>query len=211
MKNHIRELRRAQELSQEALAKRCGVSRQTISNWENGKTYPDIVSVVRMSELYDISLDHLLKEEEPMSDYLDYLEESTNTVKSRRRLGGIILAAVYLGIWAAAVIAFWFLGSGSDAMGYSLVYLWILMPVTTFVVSLLIGKNDYMGEWKWISVIAFGIMYMLSEYATFSAANMAAFDKVNIPELGMIPAGAMISLIGMGIGMIIRKSRKKDS
>lgn len=146
-----------------------------------------------------------------MSDYLDYLEESTNTVKSRRRLGGIILAAVYLGIWAAAVIAFWFLGSGSDAMGYSLVYLWILMPVTTFVVSLLIGKNDYMGEWKWISVIAFGIMYMLSEYATFSAANMAAFDKVNIPELGMIPAGAMISLIGMGIGMIIRKSRKKDS
>ncbi len=86
--------------------------------------------------------------------------------------------------------------------------LWILMPVTTFVVSLMIGKNDYMGEWKWISVIAFGIMYMLSEYATFSAANMAAFDKVNIPELGMIPAGAMISLIGMGIGMIIRKRRK---
>mgnify|MGYP005809081429 FL=1 len=146
-----------------------------------------------------------------MSDYLDYLEESTNTVKSRRRLGGVILAVVYLVIWAAAIIAFWFLGSGSDAMGYSLVYLWILLPVTTFVVSLLIGKNDYMGEWKWLSFIAFGIMYMLSEYATFGAANMAAFDKVNIPELGMIPAGAMISLIGMGIGMIIRKSRKKDS
>lgn len=207
----IKNARNKAGFTQEQTAESLGVSRQTISNWENGKTYPDIVSVVRMSELYDISLDHLLKEEEPMSDYLDYLEESTNTVKSRRRLGGIILAAVYLGIWAAAVIAFWFLDSGSDAMGYSLVYLWILMPVTTFVVSLLIGKNDYMGEWKWISVIAFGIMYMLSEYATFSAANMAAFDKVNIPELGMIPAGAMISLIGMGIGMIIRKSRKKDS
>ena len=136
----IKNARNKAGFTQEQTAESLGVSRQTISNWENGKTYPDIVSVVRMSELYDISLDHLLKEEEPMSDYLDYLEESTNTVKSRRRLGGIILAAVYIGIWAAAVIAFWFLGSGSDAMGYSLVYLWILMPVTTFVVSLLIGK-----------------------------------------------------------------------
>ena len=209
--NKIKNARTTVGLTQEQTAESLGVSRQTISNWENGKTYPDIVSVVRMSELYDISLDHLLKEEEPMSDYLDYLEESTNTVKSRRRLGGVILAVVYLVIWAAAIIAFWFLGSGSDAMGYSLVYLWILLPVTTFVVSLLIGKNDYMGEWKWLSFIAFGIMYMLSEYATFGAANMAAFDKVNIPVLGMVPAGAMISLIGMGIGMIIRKSRKKDS
>lgn len=209
--NKIKNARTTVGLTQEQTAESLGVSRQTISNWENGKTYPDIVSVVRMSELYDISLDHLLKEEEPMSDYLDYLEESTNTVKSRRRLGGVILAVVYLVIWAAAIIAFWFLGSGSDAMGYSLVYLWILLPVTTFVVALLIGKNDYMGEWKWLSVIAFGIMYMLSEYATFGAANMAAFAEVNIPELGMIPAGAMISLIGMGVGMIIRKSRKKDS
>lgn len=33
------------------------VSRQTISNWENGKSLPDIVSVIRMSELYNVSLD----------------------------------------------------------------------------------------------------------------------------------------------------------
>ena len=37
------------------------VSRQTISNWENGKSLPDIVSIIRMSELYDLSLDELLK------------------------------------------------------------------------------------------------------------------------------------------------------
>lgn len=51
------------KLTQEQAAQALGVSRQTISNWENEKTYPDIISVVKMSDLYQISLDHLLKEE----------------------------------------------------------------------------------------------------------------------------------------------------
>ena len=85
-------LRRARNdagLSQEKAAEALGVSRQTISNWETEKTYPDIVSVVRMSDLYAVSLDHLLKEEPTVKEpnakptYLDYLEESTNVVKSK--------------------------------------------------------------------------------------------------------------------------------
>ena len=44
---------------------------------------------------------------------------------------------------ALAMIVFWFFTSGSDAMGYSLMYLWIILPVTTFVESMLIGKNDF--------------------------------------------------------------------
>lgn len=62
-----------------------------------------------MSDLYNISLDHLLKEEKPMSDYLNYLEESTNTVRSKNKLSMIILLATYLGIWAVSLITFWFL------------------------------------------------------------------------------------------------------
>ena len=49
-------------LTQEQVAEHLFVSRQTISNWENEKSYPDIVSVVRLSDLYSISLDELLKE-----------------------------------------------------------------------------------------------------------------------------------------------------
>lgn len=58
----IRDARVKSGLTQEQAAEALSVSRQTISNWETGKTYPDIVSVVRMSDLYDISLDRLLKE-----------------------------------------------------------------------------------------------------------------------------------------------------
>ena len=196
----IKNARIKANLTQEQVAEALGVSRQTISNWENEKTYPDIVSVVKMSDLYDISLDHLLKEEQSMSNYLDYLEESTDVVKSKNKLSKLILIATYLGIWAISLIVFWFFTSGSDAMGYSLMFLWILLPVTTFVISLLIGRNNYWGKWKWVSSIAFGIMYMLAEYATFSAANMAAFNKINMPEFRMAPIGAIISILGLGIG-----------
>lgn len=199
----IKNARTHANLTQEQAAEALGVSRQTISHWENEKTYPDIVSVIKMSDLYRISLDHLLKEEKPMSDYLNYLEESTNTVRSKHKLSMTILLATYLGIWAISLITFWFFISGSDAMGYSLMFIWVLLPVTTFVISLLIGKNNYMGKWKWLLPIVFGIMYMLAEYATFSAANMAAFHKINMPEFGMILIGAMISLIGTGVGVLI--------
>ena len=48
-------------LSQEELADKVFVSRQTISNWENDKNYPDIKSLVLMSEVFHVSLDHLVK------------------------------------------------------------------------------------------------------------------------------------------------------
>lgn len=205
----IKNARVKAKFTQEQAAEALGVSRQTISNWENNKTYPDIVSVVKMSDLYNISLDHLLKEEKSMSDYLGYLEESTNVVKSRNKFSELITIVVYLAIWALSLIVFWLFTSGSDAMGFGIMFMWVLLPVTTFVISLLIGKNNYWGKWKWLSVIAFGVMYMLAEYATFSTANMVAFGKINMPEFGMIPIGAIISLIGLGIGVGICHLKSK--
>lgn len=57
----ITELRKANNLTQEALAGRCSVTRQTISNWENGKSYPDLEMLVFISDSFDISLDALVK------------------------------------------------------------------------------------------------------------------------------------------------------
>ena len=191
----IKNARIKANLTQEQVAEALSVSRQTISNWENEKTYPDIISVIKMSDLYDISLDHLLKEEKTMSNYVDYLEESTNVVKSQNKLSKLIVIMTYFVIWAISLIVFWFL--------------WVLLPVATFVTSLLIGRYDYWGKRKWLSAIVFGIMYMLAEYATFSAANMVTFGKINMPEFGMILTGAIISVIGLGIGSGIKHMKCK--
>ena len=197
----IKAARLEKKLTQEQVAELLGVSRQTISNWENEKSYPE------MSECYDVSLDYLLKGEQKMKTYYDYLEESTNVVKSNANRNKIITILSYLLIWAFAMIVFWFFTSGSDAMGYSLMFLWIILPVTTFIVSVVIGKNNFWGKGKWAFTLFFGVMYMLAEYGTFKMANNITFNKLNAPEFGMIVAGAIISAIGMLLGSLCNRKR----
>lgn len=57
----IKKYRTEANLSQEELADKVFVSRQTVSNWENDKNYPDIKSLVLLSEIFHISLDNLIK------------------------------------------------------------------------------------------------------------------------------------------------------
>lgn len=57
----IKKYRANLNLSQEELADKIYVSRQTISNWERGKSYPDIHSLILMSSLFGVSLDQLIK------------------------------------------------------------------------------------------------------------------------------------------------------
>lgn len=59
----IREYRKIYNLSQEQLAEKIFVSRQTVSNWENDKTYPDIQIIVSLSILFNVSLDELIRED----------------------------------------------------------------------------------------------------------------------------------------------------
>lgn len=57
---NIATLRRAAELSQEALAEKLGVSRQTLAKWETGESVPDVLRCDTLSEIFDVSLDDLL-------------------------------------------------------------------------------------------------------------------------------------------------------
>lgn len=59
--SQIKKYRNELSLSQDALAEKVYVSRQTISNWENGKSYPDVNSLVLLSEVFQTSIDNLIK------------------------------------------------------------------------------------------------------------------------------------------------------
>jgi len=61
LKTQIKKYRNQLSLSQEELAERVFVSRQSVSNWETGKTYPDIKSLLLLSEVFGVSLDTLVK------------------------------------------------------------------------------------------------------------------------------------------------------
>lgn len=104
----IKKHRQEVQLSQEKLADRVYVSRQTISNWENDKSYPDVNSLVLLSEIFQSSLDNLIKGDiEVMKDVIQKEE-----IVKMNRYGKIytimlIVTAVsavplfmWLGVWA---------------------------------------------------------------------------------------------------------------
>ena len=79
----LKEARQMSGLTQENVAEKLNVSRQTISNWGTEKFYPDILYVLQLSDLYQVSLDELLKGYERM---IQHLEDSTNVVKSNKKI-----------------------------------------------------------------------------------------------------------------------------
>ena len=62
--NNLQKLRKLSSMSQEALAEKLDVTRQSVSKWESGKGYPSIDSLKYMSKLFSISIDNLLSSEE---------------------------------------------------------------------------------------------------------------------------------------------------
>lgn len=61
LSKQIKKYRTKANMSQEQLAEKVFVSRQTISNWENDKNYPDLKSLVLLGEVFQVSLDQLVK------------------------------------------------------------------------------------------------------------------------------------------------------
>ena len=104
----IKKHRQEAHLSQEELANRVYVSRQTISNWENDKSYPDVNSLVLLSEIFQISLDNLIKGDiEVMKDVIQKEEiEKMNRYGKAYTIMLIVTAVsavplfMWLGVWA---------------------------------------------------------------------------------------------------------------
>lgn len=79
----LKDVRMQAGLTQEQVAEKIMVSRQTVSNWENGKSLPDIVSIMSLSDLYQISIDELLKGDKRMKEKM---EKDANIAKANKRV-----------------------------------------------------------------------------------------------------------------------------
>ena len=102
----IRELRAAAGMSQDDLAARVYVSRQTISSWENNKTYPDVQSLLLLSEIFDATVDSLIKGDvETMTETID------RDAQTMKRLSYVmtvfILLMVAALIWLSVQLSVW--------------------------------------------------------------------------------------------------------
>jgi len=85
-------------LSQDELAEKLFVTRQSISNWENDKTYPDIKSLVLMSEVFSVSLDELVKGDMEIMKKEISEQDREQFKKEDRVLGVLMLLLMFLAV-----------------------------------------------------------------------------------------------------------------
>lgn len=93
----IKYYRNEKAVTQDELAERVFVSRQTISNWENDKSYPDINSILLLSEVLDVPIDNLIKGDvEQMKDEINTGEVREIKIYSAMMQVFLLLAVVLL-------------------------------------------------------------------------------------------------------------------
>ena len=108
---NISKLRKKNNLSQEELAEKVGVARQTISKWELGETSPDLKQSKELSKIFNVSLDELTD-----NDIKDVLVEKTSNTE---KLAGIILKLIKVIVIFIILLPFLWLGA---RIGYKYVH-----------------------------------------------------------------------------------------
>ena len=174
----LKQKRNEAGFSQELLAEKIGVSRQTVSNWENNRSYPDIGSVLRLSDLYGISLDELLKEDTNMRKHVE--ETAKLPARWMNFLCGLIIALLPLN----TLFHYW--GADTVAMVMKTLAL-ILIPLLIFARWKLTG-----GEKKELYIIAgFYAFILIGEVITL---GRDFWHSSNFLMLGM----AFVLIYGYG-------------
>ena len=101
-------------LSQEELADQLGVSRQSISKWEGAQSIPDMDKIIKLSNLFSVSIDYLMKDEIEEPEYVEEkdngtlrrvsLEEATTFIEANKKYAKNIAAGVFLCVSAPALL-----------------------------------------------------------------------------------------------------------
>ena len=107
----IVELRKTKGLSQEELAEQLGVSRQAVSRWELGQTLPDIPNLLQLCELFGVSADYLVREEEHTAAKSDQNAKTIARLTREREKTRYQARKYYYPAWAAVLMAIGFLTS----------------------------------------------------------------------------------------------------
>lgn len=144
----LKEHRRQLGLSQDQLAKRLNVSGDTIEQWESGLSMPDLENVMKLSDLFQVSIDYLLRDRKSNSEFSYYtrLKEEKKTLSKNK--------IISLGVFALSVMCF-----------LTLLVISFLEPI------LYVGNNDqtyrgfiayYLAYQEFATVVIFAFITLIS-------------------------------------------------
>lgn len=106
----LQSLRKSNRITQEELAEKLEVTRQTISKWECGESTPDFRNLVKISEIFKVSIDCLLKDEDPQEDPGTYPTNAPEAYIIKRKLDNkSLLGACLFGTGIISMLVFFIL------------------------------------------------------------------------------------------------------
>lgn len=172
----IKKYRNELALSQHALAEKIYVSRQTISNWENDKSYPDVNSLVLLSEVFNVSIDNLIKGDVEIMKKQVNEEDKREFEKLSQVFGILFLLAIISPIPLVHFLNF--IGIG----------IWLVLCGVLFYVAIIIEKKKKQFNIQtYREIIAFTEGTSLDEIAKAKEEAKRPYQKI---------------LLGLGSGVI---------
>lgn len=196
----IQKARIAAGLIQEQAAERLQVSRQTISNWENDRTLPDVAFAKDIGRVYGVSLDEMISGTPIAGNPMKMPERIDNN----EELGKACLG-MYFFLWIGCFLFFWFLGHvGGFAMFYAIFIYGILYHAGTAVIAFLFGLFDCWPVKRYFLVFLFGFGQMLLPWLTYDLRN-TIFNSGRINPLSWeaFVTGICISAVCITMGSLI--------
>lgn len=160
----IYQLRKQMDISQEELAEKLNVSRQSISKWESAMSIPDIDRIIQLSKFFNVSTDYLLKDDNENVQFThdkdndDYpyvsLPQIKEAIHRRKKFSlriGISVAMIIISFVPLILLSTYFTSKEFEALGFLIMFSTIALSVGSIIYSnLSIKKDTYLlkGQYK---------------------------------------------------------------
>lgn len=185
----IKKYRKELSLSQDALAEKIFVSRQTISNWENDKSYPDINSLILLSEVFETSIDNLIK-----GDVEAMKEQIRNEDRKEFEKLGQIFSALFIAEIISPIPLAHFLG-------YAGIAIWVvLLGITMYVAILVEKKKKQFDVQTYREIVSFTEGERLDDIAKAREEGKRPYQKI----LLAFGSGVVALVIAIIFGIIFK-------
>lgn len=189
LSNQIKKYRMDLNLSQEELAEKIYVTRQTISNWENDRSYPDVHSLLLLSSFFNISLDQLIKGD------IETMKEEINKDEIRKfNHESKIFTALFLLFIISAIPFMYFLG------GYGIIIVVILYAALIYC-SIRVEKYKKKYDIKtYKEIVAFTEGKKLDEIEKAKEAGKRPYQSI----LLAFASAVIILIVGMLLVQVLK-------
>lgn len=153
---NIYRLRAEKNMSQGDLADALDVSRQSVSKWENGTAVPELEKLLKMSELFQVTLDELVGKTDRAKELpAENLPADPSAVTTPELISILMLI---IGISVPAVI----LASGANSLFLMILALFVIPPFVTVCASLCTPKNKLLFSVFMVYDVVFGILAVVA-------------------------------------------------